>query len=271
MYREKTVEINTNGHFTHSLYDSKNTINTSKNKNNNNINNNNYKTCYNFNDCGLIDEYLPVPSLSLGWCRTIVFILSFACFSITAFGGLYFDDTVAVVSNKDVRTNAPFTDIFTNDFWGTKLRSSISHKSYRPITVLTFRLNYLVSGLQPFGYHMVNVLLYAICCVMLLHVCSIIIGGFHVDKNGIRVFTAPKASLLCCCFFAVHPIHTENVAAVVGRADILCMIFYSVSFVKYATFVNKYDSRGTNSIGDLIVAISSAILATFSKEQGITV
>lgn len=48
------------------------------------------------------------------------------------------DDIVAVVRNPDV-FNSPLGDLFSNDFWGAPMSSPASHKSYRPITVLTFR------------------------------------------------------------------------------------------------------------------------------------
>lgn len=48
------------------------------------------------------------------------------------------DDIVAVVRNPDV-FNSPLSDLFSNDFWGAPMSSPASHKSYRPITVLTFR------------------------------------------------------------------------------------------------------------------------------------
>lgn len=43
-----------------------------------------------------------------------------------------------------------------------------SHKSYRPLTVLTFRLNYLLHQLEPWGYHATNVLLHAAVCLLYL-------------------------------------------------------------------------------------------------------
>ena len=43
-----------------------------------------------------------------------------------------------------------------------------SHKSYRPLTVLTFRLNYVLHGLRPVGFHLVNVVLHAAVSVSML-------------------------------------------------------------------------------------------------------
>lgn len=45
-----------------------------------------------------------------------------------------------------------------------------SHGSYRPLCVLTFRLNHLLGGLEPWGYHLVNVALHAACTVLVVRV-----------------------------------------------------------------------------------------------------
>ena len=50
-----------------------------------------------------------------------------------------FDDVSAVKDNRDLRPHSPITNIFRHDFWGTDMEKEHSHKSYRPLTVLTFR------------------------------------------------------------------------------------------------------------------------------------
>ena len=74
-----------------------------------------------------------------------------------------------------------------------------SHKSYRPLTVLTFRLNYLFSELSAASYHLLNVVLHAVVCVLFLRVC--------------RLFLDTNSSLVAALLFAVHPIHTEAVSS----------------------------------------------------------
>lgn len=73
-----------------------------------------------------------------------------------------------------------------------------SHKSYRPLTVLTFRLNYLFSELRAASYHLLNLVLHTIVCVLFLRVC--------------RLFLDKTSSLVAALLFAVHPIHTEAVS-----------------------------------------------------------
>ena len=63
-----------------------------------------------------------------------------------------FDDVSAIKDNRDLRSTTPWRDLMKNDFWGTPMNAERSHKSYRPFTVATFRLNYLLAELEPYGY-----------------------------------------------------------------------------------------------------------------------
>ena len=113
--------------------------------------------------------------------------------------GLCYDDEPAIIKNTDLRPSTPWSNLLWNDFWGTSMENRNSHKSYRPLCVATFRLNYLVHELQPMGYHLVNVLLHGAVCYLYVQLCGVVFSG--------AVWPALMAGLL----FAVHPIHTEAV------------------------------------------------------------
>ena len=168
------------------------------------------------------------------------------------------------------RPSSPLSSLFMNDFWGIPLQSNESHKSYRPVTVLTFRWNYLIGGLNPIGYHVINILLHSSVSVLFLHVCTRIFHGYISSQTS-------SLSLLCGLFFAVHPIHTEAVANVVGRADVLCALFYLLAFLSYINcFSNGSSSEGNKRPSKysklwLASCIFWCILSLFSKEQGVTV
>ena len=86
------------------------------------------------------DQGLPVPCLSYKWAQPLVFIAAVACFANSYNADFVFDDLEALISNKDVTGETDIADVFLHDFWGNKLASNLSHKSYRPFTILTFRL-----------------------------------------------------------------------------------------------------------------------------------
>ena len=84
------------------------------------------------------DDLLPLPKLSPLVARLVVFVLSVVCFAVSYDGEFVFDDSEALVNNKDIRPDQPITNLLRHDFWGNKLTNK-SHKSYRPLTVLTYR------------------------------------------------------------------------------------------------------------------------------------
>uniref|UniRef100_A0A7N8X8Z6 dolichyl-phosphate-mannose--protein mannosyltransferase n=1 Tax=Mastacembelus armatus TaxID=205130 RepID=A0A7N8X8Z6_9TELE len=167
----------------------------------------------------------------------------------------------------DLKPTTPLNNIWSNDFWGSNLSSNSSHKSYRPLTVLTFRLNYLLAGgLHPVGFHVLNIILHAVISALMIDVFAILIGGLAYDEKGRILNHAPKTSLLAALFFAAHPVHTESVAGIVGRADLLCALFFQLSFLTYWT-----DGNDRFSVHWVMVSLLLCAAAMLCKEQGITV
>lgn len=61
------------------------------------------------------------------------------CYGNSLRGEFVHDDVWAIVNNPDVRAAAPVAAAFANDFWGKRMAENTSHKSYRPLCVLTFK------------------------------------------------------------------------------------------------------------------------------------
>lgn len=70
---------------------------------------------------------------------TLVSTAAVACYLNGLNGDFVHDDIPAVTLNKDVTGLNPIGHVFKNDFWGTPMAEISSHKSYRPLTTLTFR------------------------------------------------------------------------------------------------------------------------------------
>nr|XP_034354208.1 protein O-mannosyl-transferase TMTC4 isoform X4 [Arvicanthis niloticus] len=208
------------------------------------------------------------------WAKLVVGFVSLLCFARSYDGDFVFDDSEAIVNNKDLQSDTPLGDLWHHDFWGSRLSSNTSHKSYRPLTVLTFRVNYYLSGgFHPVGFHVVNILLHGGISVLMLDVFSVLFGGLQYTSKGRRVHLAPRASLLAALLFAVHPVHTECVAGVVGRADLLCALFFLLSFLGYCqAFKETGNKEGTHSSTFwVLLSIFLGAVAMLCKEQGVTV
>ena len=119
-------------------------------------------------------------------------------------GEFIFDDFGAIVENRDVTGGAPLRALLGNDFWGNPMNVS-AHKSYRPLTVLSFRLNFEASGgrLDPHAFHATNNALHAAASALVVPVAALWL--FPTEAGPIPV--AATALL-----FATHPVHTEAVA-----------------------------------------------------------
>ncbi|XP_030642246.1 protein O-mannosyl-transferase TMTC4 [Chanos chanos] len=218
------------------------------------------------------DHQIPIPKLGPVQSRILVGLAALVCFMNSYDGDFVFDDSEAIINNKDLNPATPLGNIWRNDFWGSNLSSNSSHKSYRPLTVLTFRLNYLFAGgLHPVGFHVVNIGLHCIISMLMIEVFAILIGGLEYDGHGDRLNHVPKASLLAALFFAVHPVHTESVAGIVGRADLLCALCFQLSFLMYCKAFQGFKKTEKFSVLWIGVSLILCAVAMLCKEQGITV
>ncbi|KAK6633963.1 hypothetical protein RUM44_004570 [Polyplax serrata] len=171
-------------------------------------------------------------------------------------GDFVFDDTEVLVNNRDILPDTPLANVFRNDYWGTNLKSNHSHKSYRPLTILSFRWNYAaVGGLHPRGFHLVNIALHILISFLIWSVSLIILG-----KN--KLFIGFLASVL----FSVHPIHSEAVCGIVGRADLLCALFFILSLIIFS----KSNCEGPKEWICISLSIFVAGISMLCKEQGVT-
>ena len=167
--------------------------------------------------------------------------------------GFVMDDAVAVQRNPNVVADyVSIDDFMRRDFWGLELFTGTwTHKSFRPITTWTYRLGYLLHGNDSSGYHVASLILHA--------VCSFIVGLF-----GLEVFQfTPILSGLAALLFASHPVHTENVLYLVGRADILASVFYMLAII-VGTRTEVLDTPQLGNVFGL------SLIAGLCKEIGFT-
>lgn len=220
-----------------------------------------------------------VPKLPFYVAALAVFVVAFVCYLPSLDGDFVFDDNEAIIGNDDVHDQVHWTELFLHDFWGKRLASKHSHKSYRPLTVLTFRWNYwLAGGLSPWGFHLTNLLLHPLVSVLVMKVCSIIMGEIEGDVCEDLTFPASQKSFLVALLFAVHPIHTESVAGVVGRADLMSALCFLLAFWTFHQSCCGKDSSERDSearprsfsLPWIVVCVILCGLSMLFKEQGIT-
>jgi Flp pilus assembly protein TadD len=160
--------------------------------------------------------------------------------------GFTFDDPMVILNNPNLQTLS-FGRLLVSPYPIGDL--------YRPIVMVSYGLNVLTGGFNPLGYHLFNLTLHLIV--------SVVIQRFVFKMSGNQTL-ATVTSLL----FVLHPIHTEAVSSVVGRAELLATLFGTLSLY---TFQLHESEQGPHrwALGALSVLLLG--VAALSKESALAV
>jgi Tfp pilus assembly protein PilF len=139
----------------------------------------------------------------------LLLAVSLLVYGNTVMNSFAFDDDAYILHNPAV-TNLSARGIFAPATTNSILRF------FRPVTFGTYALNWAAGSMHPFGYHLFNLLLHALVTLLLFLVLKKLLENM---QQGATIAFA--AALL----FAVHPIHAEAVAWIVGRAELLAAAF----------------------------------------------
>ena len=197
----------------------------------------------------------------------ILVVFTWCLYWNTFSSGYVWDDRAAIVSNQDVQ-RTPIWEIFSHDFWGQDIMHVASHKSYRPLTVLSYRVNYLWAELDPYWFHVGNVLIY------IATVCMFYLAA--------RRWISVDGSRIGALLFAAHPVHCEAVSSLVGRADCLSGLFFVSALILYSDGLGRLRIQSKKSSMSsfrntavtwsyFLLAHVSGFAACLSKEIGLTI
>lgn len=151
-----------------------------------------------------IKEKYKRPLLAL----TVSLSISFAIFSNTISGDFVMDDHLVLVGNPLIDRNVPdFVGIFTHPYNFFTEETGL----YRPISMLSFGINFFLFGKSPISFHVVNIILHAIAGWLI----------FMISKR----FVSWHSSLIGMALFLALPIHVEAVASIANRTETISLIF----------------------------------------------
>ena len=135
------------------------------------------------------------------WCGSVFAVVALCCLCYcNTFGNAFsFDDNFAIIKNPDVTQDTSLADLFSHDFWGQDILDPLSHKSWRPLTTLSFRWNFMLTKLDVGSYHVINLALHTTTTLVLQIFAHRISGG--VGGGGVL-----GCGTIAACLFAVHPV-----------------------------------------------------------------
>lgn len=188
--------------------------------------------------------------------------IAFLLYGNTLFNEYCLDDAIVITQNSFTKQGASgIPDIFGKEsfsgFFGTD-KQLVSGGRYRPLSIASFALEYQVFGLNPHISHFINILLYALT-------------GFCIFLVFLALYTPDKTAkwylnrgFFIASLFLIHPVHTEVVANIKGRDEILALLFSLLTLWQALLYVK--DRKPLR----FIYIILFFTLALFSKESALT-
>jgi protein O-mannosyl-transferase len=152
-------------------------------------------------------------------CLALAILTVITFWTLKDCGFINFDDGIFVFENTYVQSGLNWNSI------GQAFSSELVKKSgWCPLTWLSLMLDYQIFGLNPHGYHLINLLFHVISTILLFLI-------FH------RMTKKLWPSAFVACLFAIHPLHVESVAWIAERRDVLSTFFLMLTLGAYGYYV----------------------------------
>ncbi len=201
----------------------------------------------------------PIPPRRAAGILAGLCLLAFA----NTFGNKFaLDDNSIIVQNSAIESLRDWRGLFTSPYWG----SQSEDKLYRPLTVLTYAIDRAVArvfwddlDLSPKPFHFTNLLLHVLATLALYAFLRALLGKARESEVG---------AFAAAAIFAVHPIHVEAVTGIVGRAEVLCALFYFLGARAYLACRDaSTNARAWAAYAGVLVCFALALLC---KEMALT-
>jgi tetratricopeptide (TPR) repeat protein len=192
-----------------------------------------------------------------------IFLFATGIYFNTLWNQYAIDDALVLTENKFTQQGfGGIKDLMTHDafvgFFGEKGNELVSGGRYRPLSMVTLAIEVGLFGMNPKISHGINILLFSLTCLLLYYLLSYLIPG----NKGTPAYMS--VAFIATMLFAGHPIHTEVVANIKGRDEIMGLLFSLLALFAALRYVK------TQNIVHLIWGGFVFFLALLSKENAIT-
>ena len=179
----------------------------------------------------------------------IIAAVAFAIFANSLTGEFVYDDVRQIIRNPLIQDNNLIGKALTSDVWAFKGDGNYTASNYWRPTFTAFNiLSFRLFGVEPFGWHFLNLLLHAGVCVLVF----LLLRRWNLSSN---------LSFIIALIFAVHPVHVESVAWIAGSPDLL----FGAAFLGSLWFADKFAAEKKGTIY-LIAALVLYAFALGAKE-----
>ncbi len=192
----------------------------------------------------------------------VLFLLGFGLYIYTSSFQYALDDSLYIERNEFTKNGlAGIKDIFTTEslvgFFGQQ-KDLVAGGRYRPLGIATFALEYQLFGLSPGLSHFINVLLYALTGCLIFYLLSRLLPVSEEKKWWL------KMPFVITALWVAHPLHTEVVANIKGRIEMLGLLGALLTIYWAIRYLD------TNKMVHIALIGITFFLALMSKEEAIT-
>ncbi len=177
----------------------------------------------------------------------LIIVLGFVVYYNSVNIQFIWDDHILIKDNVYIKSLSNIAQIFKKSI---SAGGGSEDMTYRPGQILTYMLDYSLWGLNVKGYHLSNILFHILATLTIFWFISILYQDWFL-------------SLFSSLFFLVHPVHTEAVTYISGRADSLALLFMLLCFIFYLKTLK------TKKITFYILMLLSYAIALFSRENSL--
>ncbi len=152
----------------------------------------------------------------------MIIITFFSLYPCINNGFTNWDDDVYVINNVHIRSLSlsNISTIFSSFYYG----------GYIPLTIISFAINYLFSQNTASAYHLTNLIIHLINCLLIFWLIFLLIKNISI-------------ATIVSIFFGIHPLHVESVAWITERKDMLYALFFLTSLITYNYFLLKKSKK----------------------------
>ena len=195
------------------------------------------------------------------WAYIFLFVFAVGLYINTLSHDFAFDDSVVITGNKYTKQGFDgIKTLATKDLFFGIYGSALDLEGgrWRPLTLVMFAVEYQIFGENASPYHFVNILLYGIAAIILFMTLLQMLSHFGGGKGG------GLLAFITTLLFIAHPLHTEVVANIKSRDEIVSFLFLCLTIFFLFRFI-KTESRKF-----IFYSILCYFTALLSKENGIT-
>ena len=170
---------------------------------------------------------------------SILIILSIAFLSYfnTFTNSFHFDDFKYIVNNEGLKED--FQHVFLSYLCFPTCHDILSNLSNRPIIFYTLHLNHSLGGFNVFGFHVVNLTVHIITCLLIFLFAKEILSINRFLKTSDQSKNKLNIPLISALLFAVHPMNTQVITYITGRTTSIAVCFYMASFLFFIKGVRQ--------------------------------